>query len=122
MKKSYKRQSFQELVEMVLIASQKRLKNSQHYSKTSQIGRDARFTLSKKALRKIQTLAKQNNYKQSVVIRAAIDILFYKAETMEYKKFYNMIHGQYLALSIESLDMSPTHKKKMLDSLEWVRR
>lgn len=107
---------------MVLIASQKRLKNSQHYSKTSQIGRDARFTLSKKALRKIQRLAKQNNYKQSVVIRAAIDILFYKAETMEYKKFYNMIHGQYLALSIESLDMSPTHKKKMLDSLEWVRR
>ena len=41
---------------------------------------------------------------------------------MEYKKFYNMVHGQYLALSIESLDMSPTHKKKMLDSLEWVCR
>lgn len=86
------------------------------------MGRDARFTLSKKALTKIQRLAKENNYKQSVVIRAAIDILFYKAETMEYKKFYKMAHTQYLALSIESLRMSPTHKKKMLGSLEWVCR
>lgn len=107
---------------MALIASQKRLKNSQHYSKRSQIGRDARFTLNKKALTKIQTLAKENSYKQSVVIRAAIDILFYKAETMEYKKFYKMVHAEYLALSIQSLDMSPTHKIKMLDSLEWVCR
>lgn len=107
---------------MALIASQKRLKKSKHYSKRSQIGRDGRFTLSKKALTKIERLAKENSCKQSIVVRAAIDILFYKAETMEYKKFYKIIHTQYLALSIESLDMSPTHKKKMLDSLEWVCR
>lgn len=104
---------------MALLASKKYAK-SKGYFKASAIGKDARFTISKKTLKKIEAIAKQKDYKKSVVVRASIDILFYKAETMGDRQFYKMVHAEYLKQAISIIDLPVTYRQKMLKSLNYL--
>lgn len=105
---------------MALAATQKKQAKNKHYFNASSVGKDARFTISKAALGKVNKMATQNNYKKSVVVRSAIDMLFYKAETMEHKRFYKMVHLEYLRQSLRNANIAAGHKEKMLRSLDYI--
>lgn len=105
---------------MAIVATQKKQAKNKHCFKVSGIGKDARFTISRTVLEKINKMATQNNYKKSVVVRSAIDILFYKAQIMEHKIFYKMVHLEYLRQNLRNANISAGHKEKMLRSLDYI--